>query len=335
VNQPVRRIFYYTPDHNVPSWGMGMLYSHVSALRRNGFEAYVLHQRAPFRLSWLKLRAPFAYLDDAALQLRSSDVLVVPEILAADPGVARLACRKTVFVQGSSLIVAGLGGRNTYPELGYEAAIAVMPHIQKIITRHFGLAARVVPPYVAPYFFGQTQSPRRRRIVLYPKMGGEDYLILTKVLQAYLTRPGSGIGRHRWQVLELKGISHREVARVLRSSLFHVNINCQESFNATVPEAMAAGCIPICYEGFGGQDFLRNGKNAFVFPNHYIFPLVDRLFLLMEQFDRKESELDTIRNAARETASRYTEEKMAVKLTAFFRSLLCLTGGRVWSPGSG
>jgi glycosyltransferase involved in cell wall biosynthesis len=247
---------------------------------------------------------------------------VVPEILAADSRVLALACRKTVFVQGSSLIVAGLGGRNTYPELGYEAAIAVMPHVQKIITRHFGLAAQVVPPYVAPYFFGETQSPRRRTIVLYPKVGGEDYPILTKMLQGYLSRPHNGAGRHRWQALELKGISHRDVARILHRSLFHVNINCQESFNATVPEAMAAGCIPICYEGFGGQDFLRNGKNAYVFPNHYIFPLLDRLFQLMEQYDRKEVELDRIRKAARETANRYTEDKMAVKLTGFFRSLL-------------
>jgi hypothetical protein len=44
--------------------------------------------------------------------------------------------------------------------------------------------------------------------------------------------------------VELENKTHREVARVLRQAALHVNVNCQESFNATVPEAMAAGCIP-------------------------------------------------------------------------------------------
>ena len=34
----------------------------------------------------------------------------------------------------------------------------------------------------------------------------------------------------------------------MQTSLFLVNVNSLEAFNTTVPEAMAAGCIPVCYE---------------------------------------------------------------------------------------
>ena len=76
-----------------------------------------------------------------------------------------------------------------------------------------------------------------------------------------------------WTVVELENKPHRHVARIFRQAAIHINVNCQESFNATVPEAMAAGCIPVCYEAFGGQDYLRDGENAYVFPTHHAYPL--------------------------------------------------------------
>ena len=44
------RILYYTPDTNQPSWGIGMLYTHVRLLVENGFDARVLHRASAFHL---------------------------------------------------------------------------------------------------------------------------------------------------------------------------------------------------------------------------------------------------------------------------------------------
>ena len=88
-----------------------------------------------------------------------------------------------------------------------------------------------------------------------------------------------------WRVVELKDKPHRYVARVFKQAAIHVNVNCQESFNATVPEAMAAGCIPICYEAFGGKDYLRDGENACVLPTHHAYPLMERTLELMTSWD--------------------------------------------------
>jgi glycosyltransferase involved in cell wall biosynthesis len=122
--------------------------------------------------------------------------------------------------------------------------------------------------------------------------------------------------------VELENKSHREVARVLRHAAFHVNVNCQESFNATVPEAMAAGCIPICYEAFGGRDYLRDGVNAYVFPTHHAYPLVERTLKMMASYDNMEPELGKVRRGGFRTASQYTEARTEKALLEYFKPLL-------------
>lgn len=309
------RVFYYTPDHNEPSWGIGMLYTHVRLLRANGIDAAVLHDRYPFRPKWLKPDAPAAYLNRSSFRPRPDDILVVPEIVVARPQVREIRCRRIVFVQASSLIVAGLRGIATYQELGYEGAIAVMPHIQEILERHFQTKAALVPPCVAPYFFSDRKAVRKRQIVLYPKRNCEDCNIVAELLRRRLNAFG-------WRLVELEGKTHVQVARVMRESAFHVNVNCQESFNATVPEAMAAGCIPICYEAFGGRDFLRDGVNAYVFPNHHIFPLLERALDLVGRYDCIQPRLNRMRRSALATAKRYTERRTERALLTCFGRLL-------------
>lgn len=310
------RIFYYAAQNDQPSWGIGMLYTHVKLLRRNGFDAYLLHDRAPFRVSWLESAEPAVYLDDGSFAAGERDLLVMPEVIAARPFVRACPARKIVFVQGSSLIVKGLKQAATYSGLGYERAIAVMPHIAGVLCRFFGIESSVIPPCIAPYCFQAPGHARRRTIALYPKMDAEDYAIVQHLLRRHLPAAGD------WEVVELQSMSHRNVAAVLRDAALHVNINCQESFNATVPEAMAAGAIAVCYEGFGGQDYLRDGVNAYVYPNHYVFPLMERVLDIVARFDDLTGELAAIRGHGRETASRYTEAATERALLHFFREVV-------------
>jgi len=99
-----------------------------------------------------------------------------------------------------------------------------------------------------------------------------------------------------------------------------VNLNCLEAFNTTVPEAMAAGCIPICYEAYGGRDFLEDGVNAFVFSNNDIYGLTARLEELTKAYSETAPMLTRMREMARQTASRYREARTEAALLDFFRS---------------
>jgi hypothetical protein len=311
------RVLYYVCDTNVPSWGIGMIYTHVRLLCANGIDAAVLHNQPGFRPEWMGFDAPRLYRRDASFRIHPDDLLVVPEVHAAEPDALNLTRRRIVFVQASSYIASGLGNAKSYRELGYRRAIAIMPHVREILERHYGMAAPVIPPCVAPYFFGgesKRVAARKRQVVLCAKAGCRDFPIVRQMLRSRVRALG-------WSVVELKDKPHRYVARIFRQAAIHVNVNCQESFNATVPEAMAAGCIPVCYEAFGGRDYLRDGENACVLPTHHAYPLVERTLQLMTTWDAKERHLRRLQRGGQATARRYTEALTEKALVAYFRAL--------------
>lgn len=330
------RIFYLAPDYERPSWGVALLYEHVRLLRELGYDARLLHHRAPFRLGWFEREIPIEHLDALEVEPSARDLAVVPEVLAAEAARLPHPWRRGVFVQGSFLIASGLGEAAAYPDLGYSFALAVLPHVAAIVERHFGLPAMVVPPFVAPYFFQDPERIRktaRRPLVLfamkpeYRQAGFPDYdifmLLVRRALAASGAAPGaSGARGQRWELLELDGFEHRKVAELMAEASFLVNLNSHEAFNTTVPEAMAAGCLPVCYDAFGGRDFLVDGGNAFVFPNHHVFPLVERLLSLMDSAGRGQmADLDAMRLRARESAARFDVAATRTALGKVFASI--------------
>ncbi len=306
------RVFYYVPDNKQPSWGIGMLLMHVRLLVKNGVNAIALHDRFPFRPWWFESDEPVEYLDQGTFRPAPDDILVVPEIVAARPWIREVRCRKFVFAQGSSIIVAGLKGHCGFAELGYERAIAIMPHVQRILEKHFDVPSDVIPPCIAPYFFAVGDCrDREKLVVLCPKEPSRDYDIAKAMLLRHLPRT-------KWELVELCGRTHQGVAEVLRRAAFHVSVNCQESFNAIVPESMAAGCVAVCYDAVGGQDYLEDQVNAYVFPNNHVFPLVERVIDLIGRFDDAAPELARIRANGLETAARYTEARLESALLNYF-----------------
>ena len=316
-------IFYLLPDHPLPSWGNGMLYEHVRLLRGLGYEACALQRQAPFRPEWLEVDVPFRYLDEPGFAPADTDVVVVPEVQAAGEVARRYRWRRVVFVQGAFLILSGAGGAVDYRALGYEAAMAVLPCVARIVETHFGLAAAVVPPFVASYFSGPEAGPRQRRILMvvkegYRQAGYHDH----QIAAALLTRD---LARHPdWSLVPLTGFTHRQVAGLMKTSAFLVNVNSLESFNTTVPEAMAAGCVPVCYEAYGGRDFLRDGENAIVFPTHDVYELVERVRGLVATYDEHDPGLARLREGAGRTMASFTPEATARALAGFFDSRLRL-----------
>lgn len=314
-------IYYLVGDYTAHSWGNGMIYEHVRILREAGYDACVLHHYAPFRIEWLNSDVPVRHLDEPGFQPTADDIVVVPEVLAASEIVRQFPWRRMLFVQGAFLIFRGLQNHTDYAELGYEEALAVLPYVGRVVERHFGVSAHVVPPFVAPHFFEPEDVPRERRVLFamkegYRALGIPDQEIGRRLLEKEVAR------RAGWSFVPLEGFTHREIASLMRSSMFLVNVHSHESFNTTVPEAMASGCVVICYEAGGGRDFLRPGENALVFPNQHVFEVVERVCELMDRCDEMGDELERIREAGRETAASFRPENTAAALTGFFSTRL-------------
>jgi glycosyltransferase involved in cell wall biosynthesis len=317
-----KTIWYFLPDYNQPSWGVGMLYHHVRLLNKNGFNAILLHERSPFMVDWLELMVPTQYLEDGELTFSKDDIIVVPEILAGDKRLFDIHARKIVFIQNCFSIFLGLNHAQTYRELKYEHAFTYLPHLHEIIKQHFNIETTDIPPFVAPFFYlipdALNQSERKKQIILFPKTGIPDYDIVQKLLSKKLTQVQSK--NSGWGIIELRNKSHREVSDIMKESAIFVSTNTHEAFNSSVPEAMAAGCIVVCYEAYGPKDFLEDKQNAFVFPNNHAYPLIDKLFSLIDNYDNIISDLAELRATAYRTACSYTIEKTEKALVSFFRS---------------
>ena len=318
------RVYYYVPEQNRPSWGAGMIYYHVWLLNKNGIAASVLHDNKPFVLTWINLDLKFCYISDKNFKINNDDVLVIPEFDADHPQLKKLKCRKIVFVQNAYYIFDGLENGCKYEDLRIEQIFYYMPHLKKILQSITTLPLYETPPFIAPYFFSEIRPQRKRRIILYPKFTNREYDILKRMLKDRL-----GLGhkpilqkllsrKSEWEILELKDKQHHEVAKEMQESEFFISLNTTEAFNSSVPEAMAAGCINVCYEGVGPADFLENNVNAFVFQNNHIFPLAEKVIKLVEEFERIQPELEIIRLKGYETANKYRIENLENSLVHFF-----------------
>jgi hypothetical protein len=319
------KIYYLVPDNDRPSWGVGMLYYHVWLLRKNNFEAFVVHRNKSFKITWLNISVPVVFLSDLP-DLNNGDVLIIPEILANTIELIKYKCKKIVFVQNAFYIHEGLGNSHSYKDLGVSELFYYMPHLERILASNFEMPLYEIPPFTAPYYFSE-KTRKEKTILVYPKFNNKEYEILMRLLRdrlnlvvknKLLTRLTK---KSSWKLKELRGLSHMEVAQEMSHAMFFISLNTTEAYNSSVPEAMASYCINLCYEGVGPRDFLINNENSFVFSNNHIFELADKLIDLIENFEMMESIIDRIAINGRNTVNQYTIEKTEQALLSYFGNL--------------
>ena len=327
------KAYFVAPNYSAPSWGIGMIY-HLSKISNNiGIPSLVLKiEGEPSAPNWLHLDTEVKNLFEQAPKIKPIDIVIVPELFVAHSILTKINAIKVVLVQGGFLITQGLRGANNYQEYGFREAIAVMPHIKSILTRFWPIPTSIVSPFVMDHFFcckeNLSLNNRKRQILLFPKPGYEqagyyDYAIVISILKKKIKQINANISDHNnhWSIVELQNKSHKEVALLMKESCFLINTNCFESLNATVAEAMAAGCITFCYEAYGGQDYLIDQENAYVFKNNYVYSLLHSILDKIENYKIRSQELSLIQVNGYHTVKQYRQERTSYELSMFYKSL--------------
>lgn len=321
------KIFYLVPDNNTPSWGVGIIYHHVLALNEGGFEAFLVHEKKGFKPDWLSVNVPTLYWN-VGFSIQPDDILVVPEVMVNVKELKKLKCRKMLFVQASSFLFEMLPEDETHLSLGFESALGIMPHMLTIIEQFTGLKVYMVPPFVAEYFYKDEAQlhEREKTILIFPKFHQQDFGIVRRLVHDKIeTVNPSGITsvfKSKWKLIVMKGKTHKQVAELMKEASFFIATNTFESFNASVVEAMAAGCISICYEGFGPRDYIRNGENAFVFLNNEAYQLVNKVYELIDSYEQQQFKLRTMRENGYKLAKSYNYQATKDQLIDLFKKNL-------------
>lgn len=142
------KVLFRAPNHDAPSWGIGMI-SHLADITiQLGLDACILklqnHTQAP---PWLPIRVKQEALSTVVDSLSSNDIIVVPDFMVAEGAIRDLKVQKICFVQGSVMIPLGLKAHPNFQALGFGLAIMVLAHIRKAIERFWPIETAVVSPF--------------------------------------------------------------------------------------------------------------------------------------------------------------------------------------------
>jgi hypothetical protein len=252
INEPTLTptIYFLTPDTDIPSGGVFVIYRHVDLLNSAGIHAFVLHQRRGFRCTW------FAHdtrvIDVESARVGSGDLLVVSEpdlclVCEQPPGTRHVVLNQSVSLTWKRHAEQVVRHYNTSPDLS--GVVTVSDYCADLL----GYAFERVPVHrvhigIDPVIFHPGDSPRDRRIAYMPRKGGADAEMVLHLLR------GRGV-LNDWEVVPLDGLTHSEIAEQLRTTKIFLSFSYHEGFGLPSVEAMACGNYVVGYHGFGGREF--------------------------------------------------------------------------------
>jgi glycosyltransferase involved in cell wall biosynthesis len=347
-------IYYLCPDYSSHAGGVRVIYRHVDLLRRNGFEAYVVHERQGFRDPWFDndtpilgwsrqhqaihgslaartaryIRRGVSQLDSSPLHVRKpssfeitgSDVVVIPETFGPKLSSIAPGVPKIIFSQGTYVAFA------EYPA---DRPPVILPH------RHPDVAAILVI------------SDDSRRMIEYAFPGIKTYRVRwslnpqyysfepRKIRQiTYMPRKGVNEAKHvlatvqsrgaidSYRVRTIENLDEAGVAACLRESRIFLSLGYQEGLPLPPAEAMACGAIVVGYDGFGGSEYLRPDL-AFPVPAGDLLEFAKTLERVLTLFEESPRELlDRAERAAAYVAENYSPAREETELIQAWQEIL-------------
>lgn len=238
-----------------------MLYDDVAVLRRNGFDAFIVHAAPNFRYPFGPTDVPV--LDaSSGLVLERDDILVVPEDhRAAIRSCGNTKCRKVLFCQNHHYVFQGLAPGETWHDFGFSGYLCVSTPIQQALRTWFGAAADIVRPGIDPIFFAESyRRPEFPTTIAFMPRKGRDTLRLVRVLLgASGFEKSAGVS---W--IEIDGMPRGQVAEHLQKSHIYLSTGTYEGLGLPPLEAMASRCLIVGFAGGGGLDFASPENGVWV-----------------------------------------------------------------------
>ncbi len=312
------RIIYFCPDFPQPSGGIKTLYRHVTRLVELGFDAWIVHQKHPFRVTWHGYQTPTLWLSERP-RFRPEDILVIPEVMPQ-------VMQQTAQFSGERIVIAlswsptywNLPSGQTWASFGIRRVITKSPLIQEYLRWSMGIKATLIQEYVTPKRYHLAPDAKRPK-VCYLTRKERSAAWLHQVLYA----KGEPFNRFEW--MPLRELSEDEYARNLRESSVYITTNMQEGMNTSVLEAMACGCLVVGYSGIGGRVYMEPEgpeQNCILVENGNVPALGQELETVLRELAAQPDAFSRITESGQATARAYQNpEEEAESLLKVFAPL--------------
>ncbi|MFW9875186.1 MAG: hypothetical protein ACFFG0_18935 [Candidatus Thorarchaeota archaeon] len=275
-------IYFFCPDFEKPSGGVGLLYDQVKILNDLGFNAIVLHDKEGFIPEWLEDRKeniPIKYLSTGDLNLKVEDFIFVPEGM---PNIVENLRKQNVsskiifFCQNWYYVLNALSPGMTWINLGVKDCLSV--------SRSQSEYLRMIMPYLRikevvgsinfDRFYVTKQEFKKPVIGFLPSRDGG--LKSTNVIKTFYAM----FPQFRWiQFRQLSGLGNDEFAEAMRECAFYCHFDEASSWGTAPIEAFRSGCLVGGWDGVGGIEYMRPVRDDNEIGNMWLVPNGDILKL--------------------------------------------------------
>lgn len=253
------RSFFFLPPVRQAAGGVTVLRRMAAFLAAAGHEAFLVPREMQGEgFGW----APSESFSEAPivpwgqLALAPGDLWVVPEgwVNALTPGL-NAGARCLVYVQNWAYLLsampAGVGWRKLPVEF-----LAVSDPVARFVAATTGREAPILRPGIDTDLFRAPQhKPDAATGVRIAWMPRKNKALAKQIRETFEALDEPLAARCQW--VEIAGMTAQGVAEALGSAHIFLATGFPEGCPLPPLEAMACGCLPVGYMGFGGADYMR------------------------------------------------------------------------------
>ena len=271
----------YVVAAHYPSGGGRMLYGIAEVLATEfGAEVIVVdvggEAHAPDRFSY-PLALPSIDVDGYRAAAREDDLLVMSPAFS-HLWLGRTAPRRKLMY---------LQHFNTFRVLDtfFSDYVCVSRHTRDMLRATYGIRAQVIPAFIEPVAQAPpdwTERPDGRVLVNLKGDRGLNMQLLEEIRSGLAAR---GVAAEFVDPVQ-GGVQHAELMRTLGNHRYLLTLTESEGFGLLPLEAMARGVAVVGFDGFGGRDYMRQGRNSLCHPFPQVDRVIDSLTLLLTDASR-------------------------------------------------
>jgi glycosyltransferase involved in cell wall biosynthesis len=270
-------VYVVCPDRKKPIGGVKQLYRLVDTLNQAGYNAFVIHGKQNFRVTWFENETPiryFPYLSALLYRERKKKKLLKVPLF-----VKRLLVSGKMPEKESIIVFPEVYGANLN-RLVPENEIVIFNQNCYYTFDNFALLEKSASPYTHPKTLGcivvsqdsvnymnyafpslatfrirlglspcfDFSGNKKKQIAFMPRKLVEDFKQLFHIL-------ADRIDLNAWEFVAIDNMHEHEVAKALKESAIFLSFNHQEGFGLPPVEAMACGCYVIGYTGHAGAEY--------------------------------------------------------------------------------
>lgn len=311
------RICYFCPDFSLPSGGTKCLYRHVFQLNRLGWEAFIVHSKRGFKVTWHGYEVPVLWLDDWVM-FGPQDICVFPEGMTQMMKQSRNfnLCR-VVIALSWTYIYESLPAGEDWNDYGIVNVITPSRTTKEFVEWSMSIPTELISDYVDGARFAYRPDRKIPKISYMSRKSGD-------FVAEILKRKAGPLAGYQWT--RLLDLNEEQYASELVESKVYVATGSREGANISVLEAMSAGCVVVGFSGIGGSDYMvarGTGQNCVQVENGDLLALGRAVEAVAADLERDPDCFAPLIGNAVATASRhqsFDEEGKCLK--AYYESLL-------------